>query len=211
MRQIHLNIGIEYVNSKYILRVDPDDTIEPNRIKLQYEFLEKHTSIGCLGTNAKYFRGARVLNVSNFPLTHKEIRKRYLRGEHGVLHGTVMIRTSIFKKFKYRQEFVPAEDYDIFSRIIDSGILFSNIVEPLTNVRIHGNSVSNDLKFDTIIKTYLLRQYIFGISISAIKIRLYYLHMMFYRRFLFEGSSYRYIYLLLSVVFNPIKLLRRIK
>ena len=86
---------------------------------------------------------------SNFPQESEKIRKRFQKGEHGLLHGTVMGKTLIFKKHLYNQANVPAEDYDIFSRMIKDGAKAKSISENLTFVRIHQNSVSNTLPFST--------------------------------------------------------------
>lgn len=207
-----LNEGIKYVKAKYVLRVDPDDVISPFRIEKQFLFLENNTNIDVIGSNAQYFSDSinNILSKSNFVQNHNEIYKRYEAGTHGVMHGTTMLRANIFKIYKYHQESVPAEDYKIFSEIIKDGYKFENLLDSLTFVRIHKNSVSNDLPYNTILKTYELRDLIFGKRTSRISIVSFFIHMKFYRRFLFEKNLvWKLFYLIIAVMFNPVKVIKR--
>ena len=74
----------------------------------------------------------------------------------------------IFKKHLYNQANVPAEDYDIFSRMIKDGAKAKSISENLTFVRIHQNSVSTTLPFSTVKKTYLLRDEVFETNTKGV-------------------------------------------
>ncbi|UII34296.1 glycosyltransferase [Fulvivirga ulvae] len=209
-----LNIGLEKATGKYVARIDPDDCMHPQRIEKQYFYLTNHPSITAIGSNAFYFKHSikNQLFKSNFPVNTQIIHDRYLKGEHGLLHGTVMIKSDIIKLYQYRQKNVPAEDYDIFSRILRDGHIFFNFKECLTGVRIHSNSVSNSLPYSTIKKTYDLRKEIFNKSTPKIKIFIMYFHMKFYRKYLFEDNKVKAIYyLVISSIFRPDKVFRKFK
>ncbi|HGS4830244.1 TPA: glycosyltransferase family 2 protein [Vibrio cholerae] len=203
-----LNIGMRECKGEYIARIDPDDKLHPERLTRQVFFLENNKDIDVVGTNVIIFNKDKEILKSNMFHDHDWIVKKYRRGEHGVLHGTVMIRSDVFKEFSYKQENVPAEDYDIFSRMIIHGCNFANIVEPLTYYRIHESSVSNYLPFSTVEKTFLLCEQIFGISNNRFKIMLSYISRRNYRRYLFTGS---FISLIVSAVCNPDAIIRRLK
>ncbi|MCP4632844.1 MAG: glycosyltransferase [candidate division Zixibacteria bacterium] len=209
-----LNAGIEVAGGKYIMRVDPDDILIKNRIEKQWNFMNANPEIDVSGSNVIYFNSMTKKDIiqSNFPITSSEIDQCYRRGEHGIQHPTAMIRSLVMKKYKYYQESVPAEDFDIFARMIKDDCKFANIPEPLLRMRIHSRSVSSNLKFDTIRKTYELRDNIFGTNTSVIKVRFYYLHMLNYRKFLISKDNIkRFLYLFLAILFYPQKLLRRIR
>ncbi len=208
-----LNKGIENVKTKYIMRADPDDIILPSKIEKQVDFLENNPEIAGVGCNVAYFHSDKnkFLNRSNFPTDEKTITGLYFKGEHGLQHPTVMIRTEAFKKFRYIQENVPAEDYDIFARMVADGYRFLNLKEVLYNMRIHDSSASSNLAFNTIKKTYNLRKQIFGISTPKIKVRFNYLYIHFYRKFLIENNFVlKYLFLLTSIFFHPSKLMKRL-
>lgn len=207
-----LNEGISKAKGKYILRVDPDDILEKTRIEKQFNFLENNPTIDLTGTNVVYFNGTLENSVgnSNFPQESEKIRKRFQKGEHGLLHGTVMGKTLIFKKHLYNQANVPAEDYDIFSRMIKDGAKAQSISENLTFVRIHQNSVSNTLPFSTVKKTYLLRDEVFETKTSSFKIVVNYLSLKYYRRYFFERNHVkRILFLGISSVLRVDKVLNK--
>ncbi len=208
-----LNAGVEASGGKYILRIDPDDIMLPNRIAVQFDFLEKNKNIDVVGSNVIYFDDStgRELIRSNFPESHEKIKKEYYDGDHGVQHPSVMIRSSVMKQYKYNQDNVLAEDYEIFAKMIQDGHTFANIQEPLTKMRIHGKSAGSNIKYDTIKNTFKLRDKIFNTSTSVLKIRFYYWYMLNYRRFLLsESKLLKPVYLGLSVMCHPQKLLKRL-
>jgi len=88
-----LNAGIEMAKGKYIMRIDPDDMLLANRIAAQVSFLENNKDVDVVGSNVVYFNQetGKDLMASNFPLDHNSILREYKNGDHGVLHGTVLI------------------------------------------------------------------------------------------------------------------------
>ncbi|MEO8932803.1 MAG: glycosyltransferase [Xanthomarina sp.] len=208
-----LNVGVREATAKYILRIDPDDVLEKTRIEKQYTFLNKNEDIDLTGSNVVYFNEKidNKVGSSNFPQSGKVIYNRYLKGEHGLLHGTIMGKSVLFKKYLYRQEHVPAEDYDIFSRMIYDGANAKSTSETLTFVRIHENSVSNSLPFSTIKKTYNLRDEIFNTKTNSFKIGINYLNLKYYRKYYFEKNWVKKFWFLgLSSMFRPDKVIRKI-
>ncbi len=207
-----LNAGIKRASCKYILRIDPDDIIAPNRLEKQFSLLEKDIA-DVIGSNAVIFQSSRDRDVglSNFPSDHANIERTIFRGEHGVLHPTVTARSKLFKEHPYVQDNVPAEDYDIFARMLLAGARFHNIQEPLLRYRVHQRSASNILPFSTIAKTYQIRDKLFGTRTSNAQITLYFLHIKFYRKYLFSNQrALRLFSLGIASTLRPDKTLKRI-
>jgi len=207
-----LNVGIKSATGDYIMRVDPDDMLLEDRIEKQVNYLEKNKDVAVVGSNVIYFHTEtkEELFRSNFPIDHNAIKTAYLKGEHGVQHPSTMIRASVMKKQKYMQENAKAEDYEIFARLIKDGHKFANISEPLTKMRIHNQSVSSNIKYQTIKRTYEIRDKIFKTSTNPIKIRLYYWYILNYKKFLITRHKIiKPLYLALSVMFYPSKLFKR--
>ncbi len=209
-----LNEGLRQANGEFILRADPDDILHHQRISRQYEYILNKKHLAGLGCNVRYFKSypQKMLSKSNFPIKEEEIRKSYYKGEHGMQHPTVMLRAEVYKKYSYRQEWVPAEDYDIFAQMSNDGYCFENISDALYFMRIHPASASSRLKFDTIEKTFALRKAIFGETTSARAVKLYFLHMKYYRSYLLsENKVLRNVFLIISALFRPSKVLKRTK
>ena len=208
-----LNAGIELASAKYILRADPDDILFKHRIEKQFTFLEENKEIDVVGSNVMYFHDNtnKDISVSNFPEDHNNILKAYRKGEHGIQQPTVMVRTHVMKKFRYIQENFKSEDYDIFARVIHAGHKFANIKEPLNRMRVHTNSVSINIKYDTIKHTFALRDQIFNTQTNPLRMRLYYGYILNYKKYLIAKNPLRkYLYLGMAALFYPGKVLKRI-
>lgn len=207
-----LNAGIDRASCKYIMRVDPDDVLISDRLAVQLELLESE-DVDVVGSNAIIFHSStrRIIGTTNFPLTHSDIARTIRKGEHGVLHPTVIARAELFKNHPYNQGCVPAEDYDIFARMLRSGARFANIKRPLLRYRVHQKSASNVLPFSTIRKTYSLRDSIFGTKTPGWYILAYYAHIKCYRKYLFsELAAAKIFYLGLASALRPDKAFRRL-
>lgn len=208
-----LNVGVSAALGKYILRIDPDDIFEKHRIEVQYDFLEREHNVDLTGSNVIYFNEKieNKVGTSNFPTTEAAIIKRYKKGEHGLLHGSVMGKASLFKAINYIQANVPAEDYDLFARMIRNGAKPKSLGEALTFIRIHESSVSNDLPFSTIKNTYRLRDEIFKTKTRQYIILVNYISLKSYRRYYFEKNPFiKLWFLAISVLFRPDKALKKI-
>lgn len=184
-----LNTGLDIASGDYILRIDPDDYISKDFIKTQYKKINE-SDIDILGCNLSMFRSADnvVIGTSNIPITHERISNRILAGEHGVIHGTIIAKRVFFEKHRYIQENVPAEDYDIFARMLKDGATFENNPSALVNYRVHPESITSILPLSTIVKTYQIRDAIFGTKTSRLHVQKYYYHLKLYRNALGEKS-----------------------
>ncbi|ABI72671.1 glycosyltransferase [Shewanella frigidimarina] len=205
-----LNEGCKFIISEFVVRIDPDDILGFNRLEKQFDFISNHDT-DVLGSNVSYFLDDdhKEINYSKFPLTHSDILSRYHEGNHGVCHGAVIFRRSCLEAESYRQEYVPAEEYDIFSRLLKRGFKFRNLEESLTQVRIHSGSVSNNMPYTTIEKTFKLRYLIWGRKTNRYIIIKEYLVRNCYRKYLFTKGMKRYLFLMIASMFKPKAVIRR--
>ena len=208
-----LNIGTEQANCKYILRIDPDDFMDMYRIEKQHNYLQQHSDIDIVGSNCYYYHDGlkKVIGRTNLQNTHQGIFDLIRNGNHGIGNGCIMCKTSILKHHKFNQANYPAEEYDIFSRIILSGARFYNMSECFLYYRIHKNAVSNKTPFSTIKKISELNKLYFNKDNSLLNIYRKYYFLRFYRLYLYHfGTIKGYSYLFLSVLSNPKQLFKRI-
>jgi glycosyltransferase involved in cell wall biosynthesis len=207
-----LNAGIAVSTAAYIMRMDPDDILLPTRIERQYAYITRH-DLDVVGGNALIFHSSTGASIgsTNFPSDHSDIEKTIIKGENGVLHATVMGRARFFRSEPYIQENVPAEDYDIFARFLKRGARFGNFTEPLIRYRIHDTSASARLRYSTVLRTYQLRDSIFGGRTPRWKMRSYYWFIKCYRNYLDSRSIVsKYAWAGLSSLCYPQKLARKI-
>lgn len=208
-----INAALQAASCKYVMRADPDDLLYPQRIEIQYDYLEHHPDTDMLGSNADYFDSdsEKTINKSNFPLTHHDIVKAYRKGEHGLLHATVCGKRSVYQNYRY-QQFSPGEDYELFSRMVTDGRHFANLDEALYKVRVHPSSSTSTLGREGIARTFRFRDQIFGTRTSKLRIWFYYNYIRNYRNYQLSGNIIiRYFYLFLAILSYPSKLLKRIK
>lgn len=134
-----LNFGISIAKGKYIARMDADDICLPERFAKQVEFLDKNPNIILCGTAINYI-GTAEGNLF-YPEKHNEIYIHLFCFLPAFAHPTVMGKREIFEKNNYNKNFEPAEDYELWTRIISQGEV-ANLNEILLKYRVHPNQVS---------------------------------------------------------------------
>ncbi|MEK7069690.1 MAG: glycosyltransferase, partial [Patescibacteria group bacterium] len=136
-----LNKGFGMSKGKYIARMDCDDISLPNRLSTQVSFMEKHPEIGVCGSWVKII-GLKNEFINKYPQNNEEARA-YLLFNTPLAHPAIIIRKSILEicQFKYDENYRHAEDYELWSRIIDYAQI-SNIPKVLLHYRMHHESVS---------------------------------------------------------------------
>lgn len=135
-----LNLGISMAKGKYIARMDGDDISLPERFSRQVDFLESHPDVILCGTAFRILGTPTVISV---PETHEQIKAALLKASC-FAHPSVMVRKSALERLSlvYDKQFEPAEDYDLWTRLVGFGKLH-NLQEVLLEYRIHENQVSN--------------------------------------------------------------------
>ena len=206
-----LNKALAVSQSPLFARLDPDDYVGVNRFKEQVKFLVDNPSIDILGSNTEYIKNLVKLKNSNVSLSHAEIDWQLRQGIMPIIHGSIMARSRIVVNFRYKQQLVPAEDYDLFAYCLAEGYKFANLKDSLTMVNIHDGSVSDDLKFEAVQFRFKLAKQYFDVNKTNFEIRVEFLHQKYYRRFLSESSLFRYLYLMMSALLKPSKIILRAK
>lgn len=138
-----LNNMISQANGKYIARMDADDISLPERIEKQVAFLEQNINFSFCGTNACHIdENGKIVDKSVLPETYED-NKFFLKFYSTFYHPTVMIRSDVYKKNLYDQEFLYAEDYELWIRLIfKQNLKGFNLNERLFLYRIFNNQSS---------------------------------------------------------------------
>lgn len=135
---VSLNRGIGYASGKYIARMDSDDLSLRDRFQKQVDYLEKNPSVSVLGTRSVTFGYKK--RIDQLPLEHEKIKAALLLNSP-LIHPTVMMRSSLVKKYLYNEQFRTAQDYELWSRLIWK-TKFANLPQILLKRRLHKNQIS---------------------------------------------------------------------
>lgn len=131
-----LNVGIGMARGKYIARMDSDDLSMPERLQIQVDYLEAHPDIDLVSVGMRLF-GAK----DEVWLREQDPEKvKIIALFHSpILHASSMWRRDSFEKhgLRFRQEMVPAEDYDLWTRALVKGLRLVNLRQVLYKYRIH--------------------------------------------------------------------------
>ncbi len=137
---------VDMSSGKYIAVMNHDDIMKPNRLSIQYNYLEKHPDVGIVGCGYKKFGEINRFKAIRNPVSHDEICA-YLLFKSSIHHPTMMMRRSIITehKIKYNENFISLNDrqlcYD-FSKYSK----LANLSDVLYKYRFHSDMTSKKQK-----------------------------------------------------------------
>ena len=137
-----LNLGLEKANGEFIARLDHDDVMLPNRLRLQYEFLEKHLDFVAVGGQIVLMNeSGLILGKVPYPTSARKCKK-IMFYQSPIPHPAVMFRKKeVLTLGGYREE-IP-EDWDLWVRFIEKSKIL-NLNSPVINYRIHNEQLSRN-------------------------------------------------------------------
>jgi glycosyltransferase involved in cell wall biosynthesis len=135
---VALNRGCALARGKYMVRLDADDVAIPDRLERQMDFLERHPEVAVVGGAVEGIDGAGTkLFLDRPPLEDGKIRDGLHAMTFPLCHPAVAIRKKAFDDAGgYRTQFEPAEDYDLWLRIIEAWQV-ANVPGVVVRKRIH--------------------------------------------------------------------------
>lgn len=139
-----LNKGIDNAKGNYIARMDADDISLPNRLMKQVSYLDAYPVVDVCGAFIETFddiKGTRD-KCRVYPEKDLEIKGKMIF-ECAFAHPVVMLRkkTLLEKGLRYDATFIHAEDYDLWSRMMEFCV-FHNIPDVLLRYRVNHASIS---------------------------------------------------------------------
>ena len=151
-----LNVGMEMARGKYIARMDSDDLSSPNRLEVQVNYLEQHPDIDLCSCGMTLFGAMEDRWVRESDFETLRINALFFSP---ILHASSVWRRDAFDRLglRFRQEMVPAEDYDLWCRALSGGLRLVNIPECLYQYRIHPDQATGNTE-KTLQKEQLVRE-----------------------------------------------------
>lgn len=145
-----LNAGVAIARGAWIARMDADDVSVASRFARQVQVMQADPRIIILGARALTIDGDDVRDgrctpsASDTPrvLFRNNRTRRFPPSILQVLHPTVMMRTGAIRQIgAYSETFLYAEDYDLYLRASEFGLI-AEIQEELLYYRLHGDNIS---------------------------------------------------------------------
>lgn len=133
-----LRAGMQKCGCQYVMRMDADDIMAPDRVARQWDALSRDPSVDVLASWHAEFEDApdRVLRFKRTPERHEEIA-RALRWRCVISHPTIVFRKIAVERVGgYRAKYGFLEDHDLYMRLLKDGARFAAVQEPLVKVRV---------------------------------------------------------------------------
>lgn len=121
---------------KYIARMDSDDLMFPDRLRIQYEYMESHPEVDILGGGAVFFGDEDEEETLFYELPH-EIGIKELQRHTFIVHPTAMMRRSTIVQHGlcYDANYIYAEDYHFWFQAVKAGLRIHHIEDLLIRYR----------------------------------------------------------------------------
>jgi len=136
------NRAIQECNTPYLARMDADDIAHPERLELQFAFLEQHPEVGLLGTQTACMGDQAAGTSINLPCSHEDVWKSLNSGFHAMAHPTLMMRTDLIRQIGgYWHYRLADDDVDMMLRMGEVSQL-ANLDRALLQYRVRQDSIS---------------------------------------------------------------------
>lgn len=142
-----LNLGLVNAAAAIIARFDADDICYPQRLAVQYDFLQSHPGYVLVGSDVNYAdRNAVHLYRYYNAAYENDAVKKYIHTGCPFIHSSVMYQKNIALELGgYDERAHSFEDYRLWIQFISRGLV-CNLAEPLIMVRLNPESVTVDEK-----------------------------------------------------------------
>ena len=149
------NRSLRLAQGKYIAQLDHDDLMLPERLQIQYDFMESHTDIAACGGFMQRF--GKHTGVWQKPLDPDELLLATVVATP-ILNPTGFIRREILTKHKimHKRGYSTAEDFKFWTDIAKAGKL-ANIPEVLVLYRTSDNQASALYYSDMVKASYAIQ------------------------------------------------------
>lgn len=138
-----LNFGLEQARTEYIARMDADDWSSPERLEVQWKYLESHERVAVVGSQIDVMDSeGHVIGSRRYPTEPLEVAKT-LRRYNPLAHPSVMFRRNVVLEAGGYQPFEANEDYELWCRLDQLGHYLANVPETLLRYRLHGAAVKS--------------------------------------------------------------------
>ncbi|MBU1070961.1 glycosyltransferase [Patescibacteria group bacterium] len=137
------NRAVKKATGQFLARIDADDIMHKNRLKLQLHYLRQHPNTVIVGGQCQIINPqGKNIGKKTFPLEDKKIKDMLFRTVP-LQQPTIMINKKLLpKNFVYsNKKYSPAEDYGLFFASAPYG-QFANLPQTTLSYREHSTNIS---------------------------------------------------------------------
>ena len=165
-----LNKLIAHASAPLIARMDADDMAFPERLALQFEFMQNHPDVAVAGGQLAIIgEENESLGSRIYPAAFADIRK-VLLCQNPLAHPTVMMRKSAVENLGGYIDQTGCEDYYLWLRMVENGFELANLPEKLLHYRLNANQIKQrDMKKSLLSTITLQKKYIFKRGFFSLK------------------------------------------
>lgn len=125
------NKGCKISSGKYICVMNADEISAPDRLEVQYAYLEAHKDVLAIGSDSSYLPSYRLKPL---PYNYDEI-KLALLDDNCFIHSSLFIRSDAFSSVNgYDEQYIYSADYDLMCKLSLLGKV-ENLKQPLVSYR----------------------------------------------------------------------------
>lgn len=137
-----LRLACQEVKSPIIARMDADDIALPNRLQIEYDYLQSHPDVVLVSSAVNFIDDDNNFQGRSFPYTKDRIlRGLSSKGENAIVHPASMFRKEAYDRAGGYNALRRAQDKLLFARIMKFGNI-ANLPHVLLNYRISQDSLS---------------------------------------------------------------------
>jgi glycosyltransferase involved in cell wall biosynthesis len=164
------NIGLKYVQTKYVCFCDDDDMWHEDKLALQIEFIEQ-SKFDVVFTDVSLINSIDLEITNNVSFFMSKYNQLLLNEKNGLFFknficlSSSLIKTSVTKKVLFNESLVyrGTEDYLFWLELLISKFKFCFIDNKLVKYRVHDNNLSGN-RLNAYIRTlkvfkYLIKKY----------------------------------------------------
>jgi glycosyltransferase involved in cell wall biosynthesis len=143
-----LNTGLQHARANYIARFDADDVCYPNRLQVQYDFMQRHPEYQVVGSAADYMDVDGHHLFTQEPAAFSDSQLQHLKYDVcPFIHSTVLYKKDmVLNNGGYNELAYTFEDHFLWVQILKDQKA-CNLPEALMKVRLNPESVTIDEKW----------------------------------------------------------------
>jgi glycosyltransferase involved in cell wall biosynthesis len=143
-----LNNGLQHARSNYIARFDADDICYPNRLQVQYDFMQRHPEYQIVGSGADYMDVEGNYLFTQEPAGYSNSQLQQLKySVCPLIHSCVMYKKDTVLSYGgYNEYAYTFEDHFLWLDILKDHQA-CNLPEALIKIRINPESITIDEKW----------------------------------------------------------------
>jgi glycosyltransferase involved in cell wall biosynthesis len=143
-----LNIATCKATGDYIARMDADDISLLNRFENFMDYINRKGDIDIYSTPAIVIdENDNTKKIIPNYFRRNGFDQKLLNYYNSMIHGTLIVKTEILKKYKYNEEYKYSQDFELYHRLMKNGYKISYDKNNITyQLRVHSDSISNTQK-----------------------------------------------------------------